>query len=77
MKKLSPACVAVVLSLLLSASAFAGDIYIPAPAPPPPEACTVTAPSETANAPLGGAVAQSNAVSDIAMGLLQSLLSVF
>ena len=83
MKRLSLACMAVVLSLMLSASTFAGDIYIgrPDPPPPPPPApSSVTAPGEISipgDIHIGSSVARGDSGSDMAFALLRSLLSVF
>lgn len=82
MKKLQRFTIAVVLTLALSASAFAGDIWLGKAPPPPPEPPSATAPgiihtgiqtpSEQQNS-----AAPSEAFAEIALNLLQSLLSVF
>jgi hypothetical protein len=82
MKRFSLPCMAVVLSLMLSASAFAGDIYIGAapPPPPPPASSSATAAGNvyiSGEIHIGSSVAPGDSASDIAFGLLQSLLSVF
>lgn len=79
MKKLHRLCMAVLLTLVLTTCSFAGDIGIPgAPPSQPPSSSTtpgdiLTPPGDT-QGPSGLA---SDAVTEAALNLLQSVLLVF
>ena len=79
MRKLQQLSMAVVFTLALSASAFAGIIGggpEPPPAPPEPPSATATGTIETP--PTTQLVAEpSNPVVDVALSLLQSMLLAF
>ncbi len=76
MKRLEQLIMAVVLTLMFSLSGFAGDIQIPAPASLPPGASSEMAPGEIH---IGGnnLNVPSDSATEVALNLLQSLLSVF
>jgi hypothetical protein len=62
-----------VFSLVLATATFAGEISTPkAPPPPPPAASSALTPGDIQN-PQGA----SDSVTDIALQLLQTMLSVF
>lgn len=73
MKRLRQLCVACVFTLQLTTTAFAGDIQTPGitQPPPPPNALSATTAGDIAT---GG---MSDSVADIALDLLQTMLSVF
>jgi hypothetical protein len=73
MKKLQRLTMTVVLTLMLAASAFAGDIWLGKAQPPPPPGEIWTS---TSAEPQGPGPA-SDSVEGIALNLLQSILSVF
>ena len=78
MEKLKQFSLAVVVSTMLSVSATAGEIEIGKTPPPPPSAASVT----TAGDPqipgeIGIGNAQSGPVTDVALSLLQTALSIF
>jgi hypothetical protein len=85
MKKLQRLCVATVFTLVLTTASLAGEIHTPGIAQPTP---TPTPASSSAMAtgeiPIGGSsgtsevdVYESNLLTDIALDLLQIMLSVF
>lgn len=75
MRKLRQLSMAVVLTLMLANAAFAGTIGTgPEPPPEPPSA---TAPGIIDTPPSDAQPAPTDPVVDIALNLLQSLLSVF
>jgi len=79
MKRLQQFSIAVVLSLIFSASALAGEIGMPkAPPPPPPDTSSATTPG-TMGMPgdIPIRYASSDSVALTALGLLQAVLSVF
>lgn len=76
MKRLKQLSMAVVLTLMFALSAFAGDIQIPAPAPPPPGASSEMAPGEI-HIGVNSPAAPGDSVTEVALNILQSLLSVF
>jgi len=73
MKKLQRLCVAGVFTLLLTTSTFAGDIQTPGKTPPPPpdESSTL------ASGDIQTGYEIQDSVADIALNLLQTMLSVF
>lgn len=79
MKRLQQLSIAIVLSLLFSVSTFAGDIGMPKAPPPPPS----DTPSATTPVTIGRpgdiltGYASSDSVALTALGLLQTVLSVF
>ena len=78
MKKLQQFGITVVLSLIVATSAYAGDIYIGKTPPPPPDPSAAAAAGDIAtpgDIHLPGA--PSNSVTDTALNLLQTLLTVF
>jgi len=79
MQTLSRFAVTLGLTLLLTISAYAGEIQLGKDDPPPPSnSSSMMVPSET---PSSGdnaySVVQGDSVSEFALGLLQGLLSVF
>lgn len=82
MKKLQMLFASVALTLLLSASAFAGDGIIEMgknPPPPPPPSASSTSQSEAADTDgiiLTGAPT-ADLVAEVASGLLQGVLALF
>jgi hypothetical protein len=78
MRILQQLIMAVVLTLALSASAFAGIIGTSPEAPPPePPSATATGTISTGPGDAQSIGAPSNPVMDVALNLLQSVLSVF
>ena len=81
MKKLQRLPMAVVLTLMLAASAFAGDIWtgIAPPPPPPGDIWTPKTLSPPPDSPLATTVecAPSDSAIGVALNLLQDVLSVF
>jgi hypothetical protein len=85
MKKLSQFCAVVALTLALALTTFAGDIGFPGttnPPPPPPQEISVTGeigfPGATATGEiLTPGVAALDPVTEAALSLLQSILSLF
>lgn len=71
MKKLRQLCMASVFTLVLTTATFAGDISTPGKTPPPPDASTTT----QGDIQTGYEIQDS--VADIALNLLQTMLSVF
>jgi hypothetical protein len=77
MKLLQQFSIAVVLSLLFSASALAGEIGMPKAPPPPPDTSSATTPGTMGmpgDIPIG--YASSDSVAITTLGLLQTFLSV-
>jgi len=79
MKKLKQLSLATALTFMLKTGAFAGTIDTPAVPPPPPDSSSSMAtpgdieiPGVTQNPGLA-----SDSVTEVALGLLQSVLSVF
>ena len=73
MKKLQQLCMAGVFTLALTTAGFAGDIQTGgSPQPPPPNQSSATTPGDIHT---GQAI--SDSVADIALNLLQTMLSVF
>ena len=78
MRKLRHLSMAIVLTLMLGTSAFAGIIDCPpAPAAPPPPSITASGTVETPPSDVTAPVASTDPVVDIALALLQSALSLF
>jgi hypothetical protein len=81
MKKLQRLTMAVVLTLMLAASAFAGDIWLgKAPPPPPPGSSSTTTPGDIWTGTSGETQSPafaSDSVEGIALNLLQCTLSMF
>ena len=78
MKKLQNLCVAGVFTLVLTTATFAGDIHTPgSPEPPPPAGSSATTPGDIATGGIQNPQATSDSVVDIALNLLQTMLSVF
>ena len=83
MKSLRQLCVAVVFSLVLATSTFAGIIEIGSPAPPPSQPQTATVNGEmqiglTGQEGTGSSEATAtDSATEIALNLLQSVLSLF
>jgi hypothetical protein len=76
MKKLRQLCMAGVFTLALTTATFAGDIHTPgSPQPPPPDESSAIAPGDIATP--GNPQSTSDSVADIALNLLQTMLSVF
>ena len=80
MKKLQQLCMAGVFTLVLTTATFAGDIAtgISQPPPPPPNESSAITPGgiETGQG-IQNPQAISDSVADIALNLLQTMLSVF
>lgn len=68
MKHLRTLSAALVLTLTLAHSAFAGDISFPVAPPEPPGRAVLIEPSSTP---------ETNSVTEVALSLLQSVLSLF
>jgi hypothetical protein len=78
MKKLQQLCMAGVFTLVLTTATFAGEIHTGGiPQPPPPNQSSATAPGEIATGGIQSPQAMSDSVADIALNLLQTMLSVF
>lgn len=81
MEKLQRLTMAAVLTLMLAASAFAGDIWVgKAPPPPPPGSPSTTTPGDIwtpASVATQDPALASDSVEGVALSLLQSILSVF
>jgi hypothetical protein len=78
MKRLQQLSIAIVLSFLFSASTFAGDIGMPKASPPPPDPSSTTAPATRGTVgSIGIGYGSSDSVALIALGLMQTVLSVF
>jgi ABC-type phosphate transport system substrate-binding protein len=83
MKKIQRFCAAAVLMLVLGLSAAAGEISMPgATSPPPPQKSSATGdisiPGETATGEMSGpGVVALDPVTEAALNLFQSLLSLF
>ena len=79
MKKLQQLFASVVLTLLLSVSAFAGDGVIIAwvTAPPSPLALGTSNNATEGDGIISTGVASSDPVAEIALGVLQSVLALF
>ena len=80
MKKLQQLCMAGVFTLVLTTATFAGEIstggFAPPP-PPPPDELSATTPGDIQTGGIQNPQATSDSVADIALGLLQTMLSVF
>lgn len=78
MKKLRQLCIASVFTLALTTATFAGEIQTPgSPQPPPPTQSSATTPGEISTPGIQSPQALSNSVADIALNLLQTMLSMF
>jgi hypothetical protein len=80
MKKLQQLCMAGVFTLVLTTATFAGEIStggLTQPPPPPPDGLSATAPGDIATGGLQNSGPSSDSVADIALNLLQTMLSVF
>jgi hypothetical protein len=78
MKRLQQLSTAVVLSFLFSVSTLAGDIGMPKASPPPPDPSSATTPAtKGASVDIGIGYGSSNSVALTALGLLQTVLSIF
>jgi hypothetical protein len=83
MKSLKKVCAAVLLTLILSLSALAGDMScgITAPPPPPQSQSATTGDMPAGIASTDGAAGDEamafNPVTEIALNLIQSLLALF
>ncbi|MFN2493536.1 MAG: hypothetical protein ABR501_11720 [Pyrinomonadaceae bacterium] len=79
MKKLQQLCMAGVLTLMLTTATFAGDISTGgiAQPPPPPDQSSETTPGDISTPGIQTPQATSDSVADIALNLLQTMLSVF
>ena len=79
MKKLQQLCIAGVFTLMLTTATFAGDIATGgiAQPPPPPDQSSATTPGDISTPGIQSPQAMSDSVSDIALSLLQTMLSVF
>lgn len=80
MKKLQQLCVASMFTLVLTTATFAGDISTGGiPQPPPPGASSALAPGDidTPGRGVQNPQAKSDSVTDLALNLLQTMLSMF
>jgi hypothetical protein len=78
MKKLRQFCIVSVFTLVLTTATFAGEIATGgAPQPPPPNQSSATTPGEISTPGIQSPQAMSDSVTDIALNLLQTMLSVF
>ncbi len=82
MKKFHQFCAVVFLAAALSLSTFAGDIQAPGMTSPPPPQPSVVSETETPGAPDAGeigcpGVTTLDPVTEAALSLLQSILSLF
>lgn len=75
MKRLQQLSIAIVLSFLFSASTLAGDIGMPKASPPPPDPSSAAVPATVAS--MGTGYGSSDSVALTALGLMQTVLSVF
>lgn len=83
MKSLRQLCVAVMFTLALSISTFAGGIEIGAPSPPPPQSQTATTSGDAQTTIPGqeetvsGEVSATDSATEVALNLLQTVLALF
>ena len=81
MKKLQQLCLAGVFTFVLTTATFAGDIatggFTQPPPPPPDEWSAITPGSIETGSGVQNPQAISDSVADIALDLLQTMLSVF
>jgi hypothetical protein len=78
MKKLWQLCVAGVFALALTTATFAGDIQTPgSPQPPPSNQSSAATPGDIDTQSKQNPQAMSDSVTDIALNLLQTMLSMF
>lgn len=80
MKKLQRLCVVGVFTLVLATVTFAGEIATggsPQPPPPPAASSTITPGEIDTPGDIHTPLATSDSVADIALNLLQTMLSVF
>lgn len=80
MKKLQQLCMAGVFTLVLTTATFAGDIHTPGitqPPPPPPNELSATTPGDIQTGGIQSPQGINDSVADIALNLLQTMLSVF
>jgi hypothetical protein len=80
MKKLKQLSLATVLTFMLATCAFGGIIGCPAvPPPPPPDSSSAMAPEiiDTPRAATQSPGLASDSITEVALSLLQSVLSVF
>ena len=80
MKKLRQLCVAAMFTLVLTTATFAGDIAtggFTQPSPPPPVSSSTTSGSIETGSGLENPQEISDSVTDLALNLLQAMLSGF
>ena len=78
MKKLRQLCMSGVFTLVLTTATFAGDIHTGGIAPPPSaDESSATTQGDIATGGLQSPQGTSDSVADIALNLLQTMLSVF
>lgn len=78
MKKLQQLCMAGVFTLAITTATFGGDIQTPgSPQPPPPNQSSATTPGDIDTPGIQNPQAMSDSVADIALNLLQTMLSMF
>jgi hypothetical protein len=78
MKKVQQLCMAGVFTLVLTTATFGGEIATGgAPQPPPPNQSSATTPGEISTPGIQSPQATSDSVADIALNLLQTMLSMF
>jgi hypothetical protein len=80
MKKLQHLCMSGVFTLVLSTAAFGGHIETPGvtpPPPPPPDELSAITPAHVETEGIPSSQAAGDSVTDIALNLLQTMLTVF
>lgn len=78
MRKLQQLCMAGVFTLALTTATFAGDIQTGgAPQPPPPNQASAATPRDIDTPGKQSPQPMSDSVADIALNLLQTMLSMF
>lgn len=77
MKKLQQLCMAGAFTLVLTTTTFGGHIQTPGFTQPPPDESSPTMPGDIATGGIQNPEATSDSLADIALDLLQTMLSVF
>lgn len=76
MKKFQRFCAAVVLTLMLALSAFAGDIPCPGADNPPPQNLTTTDPSNPGSGSTTSDEVKVDPITEAVLSLIQSVLPI-
>ena len=78
MKNMKRLCLVGVFTLVLTTTSFAGDIQTGKAPPPPPDQPSATTPGQMDAPPaIQNRQGASDSIEDIALNLLQTMLSVF